>query len=144
MSMSESDPAWTIVCVEDGSTVPVVDFIVGLKDQRRQANVVRKVQHLRDMTQAMGPDRVVRPLVESLRGSIKELRKLTDKQLRVLFSWERETKEILLLGGFRKKQDAVPEAIITEAERLHSVWLARKSGVPFEKALSRAGLEVGL
>ena len=141
--MSNPEPAWSIVCVEDGGSTPVIAFIRGLRNYRLQAKVVRKLRHLRDQTAEIGPDGIRRPQVATLRGPIKEHRKLGDKQLRVLFSWERDSKRILLFNGCRKKQDAVPETVIAEAERLRDAWLGRKSDVPLEKALNLAGLEVG-
>lgn len=140
--MPNPEPTWSIVCVKDGEDTPAIDFIRGLSGGRLKAKVIRKLLHLRDLTEQIGPDRVVRPVVETLRGPIKEHRKLGEKQLRILFSWERKSNEILLLNGHRKKTDSVPESVIAEAERLRNAWLARKTDTPLKEALDLVGLEV--
>ena len=85
--------------------------------------VERKLRILRDRTRDERPETIGRPLVETLRGGIKELR-ATD-QIRILFAWIYESRTILLLQADRKKDGKVSEAAIVRAKENLDEWESR-------------------
>ena len=118
----------------------MVEFIRAQQNPKLQALMVRRLIHLRDQTQVLGPGRIVRPQVEGLSGAVKEYRHLGDRQLRILFSWERNDHIILLLNGTRKKTNALDRKLIEKAVELREMWLAGKTALPFDTALRDGGL----
>jgi len=101
---------------------PVEDFLRKQSPADRK-KVERKLRILRDRTRDERPETIGRPLVEMLRGRIKELR-ATD-QIRILFAWIYESRTILLLEGDRKKDGKVSEAAIVRAKENLDEWESR-------------------
>ena len=118
----------------------MVEFIWAKQNPKLQALMVRRLIHLLDQTQVLGPGRIVRPQVEGLSGAVKEYRHLGDRQLRILFSWERNDHIILLLNGTRKKTNPLDRKLIEKAVELREMWLAGKTALPFDTALRHGGL----
>ena len=126
------EPEWFMVCATDGSSVPAMEFIHGVRDRKRQALMMRRLQFLLELTQAQAPDEVRRPHVGLVDGAIKEYRHLGDRQLRILFSWEREGNTVLLLNGTRKKTKALDSTVIERAIVLRELWVRGQLPIPLD------------
>lgn len=97
---------------------PALEFLNALS-QKPRAKIERVMTHLA----ALGPD-LPRPYADVLRGKIRELRVGFGRlQPRLLYFFD--LKEIVIVSGFLKKTDSVPEDELARAERRMADWLAR-------------------
>jgi hypothetical protein len=119
----EGAARWKVAFYRDRrSRSPVEDFLAEQSAADRK-KVERKLRILRDRTCDERPETIGRPLVETLRGRIKELR-ATD-QIRVLFAWIYESRTILLLKADRKQGGRVSKAAIARAKENLDEWESR-------------------
>jgi hypothetical protein len=77
------------------------------------------------------PHTIGRPLIDTLRGPIKELR--ATRQIRILFSWETKEHIMLLLEGARKKGGRVAKPAVERAEAYRAEWNVTKSSDPIDQ-----------
>jgi hypothetical protein len=116
-------PPWKVaVYLDRRRRSPVEDFLDKQSPADRK-KVERKLRNLRDRTRIERPETIGRPLVETLRGRIKELR-ATD-QIRILFAWIYESRTILLLEADRKRNGKVSETVIARAKENLDEWESR-------------------
>lgn len=78
-----------------------------------------------EMVAHQPPHTIGRPLIDTLRGQIKELR--ATRQIRILFSWETKERIMLLLEGIRKKGGRVDPAAVERAQAHRAEWKVTKS-----------------
>ena len=106
---------------------PLVDFLEK-QDPRDRATVLNKIRIVLEMARYQATHTIGRPLVDTLRGPIKELR--PTKKIRILFSWEEDDSIMLLLEGDLKKNGTVDEAVIHRAAAYLAEWKVTKSSDP--------------
>lgn len=112
---------WSIGLYKDSDgNCPVLNWIKRDGDPQARRKITDK---LRMLAQLQRPEDASRPLVDTLRGAVKELR--VDKQIRVLFSWERDERTILALNATRKREGDVDESVVDAAVRYRQDWLRR-------------------
>ncbi len=125
--------AWTVEVFRDRrGQHPVIEFL-DAQATRDVAKVQKKVRILRERTRHERPERIGRPLVDTLDAPIKELR-ATD-QIRILFAFHYEKEMILLLEADRKKNGTVDDAAIARAKRNLDEWLATGNSDPWDDLL---------
>lgn len=119
---------WSVeFAIDPRGQVPVFEFIRDQGDAKIQALIVRKIEHVakirfHDMR---------RPLVDTLDGPVKEL--IVDKQVRVLFSPERDRDLLLMLEAERKKNGDVDEEVIRRARENRERWLKGASTASLDR-----------
>ena len=97
----------------------VKEFLHGL-DLKLQAKVYARLKLL----QEEGPDRK-RPYADVVEGKIRELRvRLARNQIRVLYFFFHKD-QIILLDGFRKKEQVIRPGDIERARRRMEDWVLR-------------------
>lgn len=122
---------WTAEAFRDRrGRYPVIEFLER-QDPRHRATVRNKIRMVLEMTRYQATQTIGRPLVDTLRGPIKELR--PTKQIRILFSWEEDDNIMLLLEGHLKKNGTVVEAAIHRAEAYLGEWKITKSSDPIDE-----------
>lgn len=122
---------WTAHAFRDRrGRYPVVDFLEQ-QNPRDRALVRNKIRVLLEMLVHQPPHTIGRPLVDTLRGPIKELR--ATRQIRVLFSWEAEGQVMLFLEGERKKGRSIDRAVLERAEAHRAEWKMTKSSDPIDE-----------
>jgi len=108
--------------LDDRGRCPVEEFIESQGDAKIRAKIVKKLQ----MLSQCEPDDVHRALVDTIDGPVKELR--VDKQVRILFSWERESGHIVALEAERKKNGKLSDSVIQRATKNRETWLESRLG----------------
>lgn len=119
---------WTAELFRDRRGIhPVVEFL-GRRpagDRKATLNCIRIVLEL---ARYQPVHTIGRPHVDTLEGRIKELR--ATELIRILFSWEEETKMMLLLEADLKKGGRVDARLIERAHANLIEWRATRSSDP--------------
>lgn len=118
MLWAMEETPWTAALIPDRrGRYPVVEFIRSQGDATIRARIVAKMRHLEKIEY----EDFGRPLVDTLRGPLKELR--VDEQLRVVFACHVERGLLFMLDADRKKNGHVDEAVIARAEKNLARWI---------------------
>ena len=113
---SQGKQPFEVVFYQDSQgRIPVADFLASL-DKKTVAKVKRNLSLL----EQYGPY-LKRPFADKVRGPICELR---IRQTRILYAFDQ--KIIVLLQGFLKKTNRIPENEIAKAERRLTDWVYRR------------------
>lgn len=113
---------------------PVERFLREQRDSTVRAAAIRKIQHL----SRVGPENAKRPLADTVRGEIKELR--VDRQVRILFFWHREDHVVVCVEAERKKNGGLDEEVIERAARNREEWLENHRSKSLEATARALGI----
>lgn len=121
--------AWTAELFRDErGRYPVLDFLER-RSPRDRETTLNRIRVVLELAGHQAVHTIGRPQVETLEGPIKELR--ATNQIRILFSWEKKTKTMLLLEADLKKNGKVDEAILRRARNNLAEWKILRSSDTF-------------
>lgn len=110
-------------------------FVYQQGDPNVQAKIIAKIRHVAKFRY----EDLGRPLVDTLRGPVKEL--VVDPQVRILFSCLREEAVMVMLEATRKKNGRVDETVVARACRNHEEWLDTRRSAELDKVVKAIGIE---
>lgn len=123
-----SEEAWSAEFFRDRRGIhPVVEFLEGRPPNERKATL-NSIRIILELTRHQSVHTIGRPQVDTLEGPIKELR--ATRQIRILFSWEEDSKILLMLEADLKKGGRVDSAAIERARANLAEWRATGSSDP--------------